>query len=159
MSPSPTPLQWTGTPQLNQVAQSPIQPHLESLQERGINHVSGQHVSVPHHRHCRRLSPYIQPKSTLLKLEAIFLCPVTTDPPKESVPFFPVSSPLDTERLLSGHFAAFSSPGWTAPTLSACLHGRGVPSLASFWCPSSGCTPTGLCFSFTEEKHSTSAWV
>ena len=32
------------------------------------------------------------------------------------------SPPLDTDRPLSGHLAAFSSPGWTAPALSVCPH-------------------------------------
>ena len=41
-----------------------------------------------------------------------------------------------------GHPTAFSSPSWTSPTTSACLHRRGAPDLwASLW-PSSGPTPT-----------------
>ena len=40
-------LQCTGTPQLDQAAQGLIQPGLESLQGRGINHISGQPVPVP----------------------------------------------------------------------------------------------------------------
>ena len=54
-------------------------------------------------------------------------------------------SPLDTDRLLSGHLTAFSSSGCTAPALSACSHRRGVPSLGSFLWLSSGCAPAGLC--------------
>ncbi|XP_075007484.1 centrosomal protein of 128 kDa isoform X12 [Calonectris borealis] len=34
-----------------------------------------------------------------------------------------------TRRLLYGLPGAFSSPGWTIPTLSACLHRRGAPAL------------------------------
>jgi len=59
---SPTPCQ------LYQVAQSLIQPYLESLQGWDINHISGQSVSLPHHAHCKRFFPYIQPKSPSLSL-------------------------------------------------------------------------------------------
>jgi len=46
---------------------------------------TGQPVSVPHHAHCKRLFPYIQPKSTLFKLEAI-------SPSSTNIgPFFPVA--------------------------------------------------------------------
>ena len=48
-----------GQPQSDQVAQSLVQPDLESLQGRGINCNSGQSVPVPHHLHCRRLILYI----------------------------------------------------------------------------------------------------
>ena len=48
-----------GHAQLDQVAQGLIQPGLESLQERGINHLSGQPFPVPHHPHCKRFFPYI----------------------------------------------------------------------------------------------------
>ena len=48
-----------GHPQLHQVAQGLIQPHLESLQGQGINHISGQLVSVPHHPHHKIFFPYI----------------------------------------------------------------------------------------------------
>ena len=37
--------------QLDQVAQSLIQPCLESLQGWGINRISGQPVPMPHHLH------------------------------------------------------------------------------------------------------------
>ena len=78
--------------QLDQVAQGLIQPHLESLQGHspGTHHISGQPVPVPHHPHCKRLFPYVQSKSTLFELEAISPCSITTNPAKESVPFFPV---------------------------------------------------------------------
>ena len=45
--------------QLDQVAQSPVQPDLWCLQGQGIYHLSGQPVSVPHH-------PYLG-KSTYVK--------------------------------------------------------------------------------------------
>jgi len=77
-----------GHAQLNQVAQGLIQPHLESLQGWGINHISRQFVPVPHQPHCKSLFPYIQPKSPLFELEAISPCSVNTDSAKESVPFF-----------------------------------------------------------------------
>ena len=77
--------------QLDQVAQSLIQPHFENLQGWGINHISRQPVPVPHHPHCKRLFPYIQAKPALFKLEAIFPCCITTDPAKETVHFFPVA--------------------------------------------------------------------
>ena len=45
--------------QLDQVAQGLIQPLLESLQGRGIHHLSEQPVPLSHHTHCKRLFPYI----------------------------------------------------------------------------------------------------
>ena len=45
-----------GAPQLDQIAQSLIQPLLESLQGRGI---SGQSVPMPHHPRCKEPFPYI----------------------------------------------------------------------------------------------------
>ena len=80
-----------GHAQLDQVAQGPIQPHLESLQGHGIYHISGQSLPVPHHPHCKRLFPYIQSKSTLFKLEAISPYSIATDFAEESVPFFAVA--------------------------------------------------------------------
>ena len=65
--------------QLSQVAQGLIQPCLESLQGWGINHMSGQPGPLPHDPLCKTFFPYIQPKSTLFKLETISLCPVTMD--------------------------------------------------------------------------------
>ena len=40
--------------QLNQVAQSLVQPDLEILQGRDFHSISGQHVPVPHQPHCKR---------------------------------------------------------------------------------------------------------
>jgi len=74
--------------QLDQVAQSPIQPDLECFQAQGIDHLSGQPVPVFHHPHCKKFLPSIQSKSTLL-----YPCPITTGPIKRSVPVF-VISPL-----------------------------------------------------------------
>ena len=44
--------------QLDQVAQSPVQPDLECLQGQGFYHLSGQ--PVPQHAYCKKLLPYIQ---------------------------------------------------------------------------------------------------
>jgi len=93
MSASPTPLQRTGTAQLDETVQGLIQPGPESLQRWGINHISGQPAAVPHQPPCKRLFPYIQHKPSLFKLELIFYCPITTNPAEESVPFFPVAPP------------------------------------------------------------------
>jgi len=65
-------------------------------------------------------------------------------------PFF-LQSYLDSERQLSGHLRAFSSPGWTAPDLSACLCKQGVPSLGSFLSLSSWCALTGPHLSCAED--------
>jgi len=46
-----------GHPQLDQVAQSPIQPDLECSQGWDIYHLSVQSVSVPHHPHCKKYVP------------------------------------------------------------------------------------------------------
>jgi len=90
-SSSPTPLQLTGTPQIDQIAQGLIHPRLENLQGRSINHISGQPVPVPHHPHCKRLFLDVQTKSTVFKLETIYPCSVTIDPCKEPVPLFPIA--------------------------------------------------------------------
>ena len=67
-----------------------------------------------------------------------------------SVPIFLVSALSGTGRLLHGLPGAFSSPGCTAPTLSAFLHRRGVPSFWSFLWPCSGNALTGPCLSCAE---------
>jgi len=41
-------------PQVDQVAQGLIQPHLESLQGWGSYHIPRLPVPVPHHPHCKR---------------------------------------------------------------------------------------------------------
>jgi len=51
--------------QLDQAAQSPIQPGLECFQGWGTYHLSGQPVTVFHHPHGKKFLPYIQSKSTL----------------------------------------------------------------------------------------------
>lgn len=91
---SPTPLPWAGTPQPHHVAQSLVQPRFDSLQGRSINHISRRAVLVSHCPHWKILFLYIQPKSTLFKLEAISPCSVTANATKESVPFFLVA-PLE----------------------------------------------------------------
>jgi len=70
--------------------------------------------------------------------------------PLWKVPLHPsCRPPSGTGRLLQDHPRAFSSPGWTAPTLSACPNGRGTPALWSSSWPSSGPTPTYPCPSYT----------
>jgi len=81
-----------GHPQLDQVVRGLIQPCLESLLGWSINHITGQPLSVPYHPRCKMLLSNIQPKLTLFKLETISPCSITTDPTKESVPFFSVAS-------------------------------------------------------------------
>ena len=90
---------------------------------------------MPHQPYCKRLFPCIQPKSAFPELEATSPFSVTTAPAKESVLFFPEAPLLHIERPLSGHLRTFSSPGSTAPALSACPHRRGVPFLRSFCGP------------------------
>ena len=41
--------------QLDQVAQSLLQPDLECLQGRSIHRISGQPVPVPHHSYCKNI--------------------------------------------------------------------------------------------------------
>ena len=77
-------------------AQSPIQPDLGCLQGWGIRHQSGQPVPVSHHPQCKNLLPYTQPKPPLFPFETISPCPITTDPKKEFVPFFPYFPALHT---------------------------------------------------------------
>ena len=44
--------------QLDQVAQSPVQPDLECFREWGIYHLSRQLAPVFHHPHCKKFLPY-----------------------------------------------------------------------------------------------------
>ena len=82
-----------GRAQLGHIAQSLIQPGLEYLQGWDIHLLSGQPVPVPQDPDCKRLSPYIQPKSLLFKFETNLSCLIITDPAEESVPFFLVARP------------------------------------------------------------------
>ncbi|KAK4815575.1 LOW QUALITY PROTEIN: hypothetical protein QYF61_004092 [Mycteria americana] len=68
-SSSPTPLQEQGHLQLDQVAQSPIQPDLECFQGWGLHYLSGQLVPVPHHPHVLKGHNKVSPKSSLLQAE------------------------------------------------------------------------------------------
>ena len=43
--------------QLDQVAQSPVQPGLECFQGWGLHYLSGKPVSVFHHTHCKKYPP------------------------------------------------------------------------------------------------------
>jgi len=58
-----------GLLQLDRVAQNPVQPDLECVQGQGIHHISGHPVPMPYHPHCKRLFPYILPKSTFFRFE------------------------------------------------------------------------------------------
>ena len=51
--------------QLDQVAQSPVQPDLECFQGWGPHCLSGQCVPVFHHPHSKKILPSIQSKPTL----------------------------------------------------------------------------------------------
>ena len=51
--------------QLDQGAQSPLEPDFECLQGQSIHHLSGQHVPVPHHTYCKKFLSYIQSKYPL----------------------------------------------------------------------------------------------
>ena len=54
-----------GHPQLDCVAQSPLQPDLGCLQGWGTHHLSGQPVLVLHHLQRKELLPYVQSESPL----------------------------------------------------------------------------------------------
>ena len=60
-----TPCSEQGRLQLDEVAQSPVQPGLECLQGWGTYHLCGQPVPVFHHPHRKKFLPYFQSKSTL----------------------------------------------------------------------------------------------
>jgi len=103
-----------GHPQLDQVAQCPVQPGLECFQGQDFHHISGQPVPVTHHLHCRRLFPSIQPVATLFQFETISPCPITTEPAKESVSFFLIFLPnllkicihlLKKKKKVTAHFS------------------------------------------------------
>ncbi|KAK4814330.1 hypothetical protein QYF61_014844 [Mycteria americana] len=66
---SPTPLQEQGHLQLDQVAQSPIQPDLECFQGWGLRYLSGQPVPVPHHPHLLEGCNKVSPEPSLLQAE------------------------------------------------------------------------------------------
>ena len=61
-SSSPTPGSAQGHLQLDQVAQSPVQPGLERFQGWGLHHLPGQPVPGFHHPHGKKFLPYIQSK-------------------------------------------------------------------------------------------------
>ena len=65
-SKGPTPCHEQGHLQLDQVAQSPVQPERECFQGWGIGHLPGQPVLVPHHTHHNKFLPYIYSESLLL---------------------------------------------------------------------------------------------
>ena len=65
--------------QLDQGAQSPIQPDLEQFQWWGIHSFSGQPVPVPHHPHCKKFLPYVHSKCTLFQLKTVSCALATTE--------------------------------------------------------------------------------
>jgi len=92
--------------QLDQVAQSPVQPGLECFQGWGIYHFSGQPIPVFHHPHCKKFLSYV-----CIYLLLVQNCyPLSYCNKKKSVPSFLMNPPLSTGRLLSGPPRAFSSP-------------------------------------------------
>ena len=105
-------------------------------------------MSVPHHFYCKNLLPYVQSKSPHLKT---FPFALSQQSLLKSLPLRSHRHPLDIKRSLSGLPRALSSPGWTAPDLSACPHREGVPSIGSFLWSSSGCSLTGPHLSCTED--------
>jgi len=72
--------------QLDQAAQSPVQPGLECFQGWGLLYLSGQPVPVFHHPHGKKCLPYIQSKSTLSQFKAIAPCPISTGPAEKIFP-------------------------------------------------------------------------
>ena len=61
---------------------------------------------------------------TLPSNKVIAPCPTATSPPDNIFPIFPIG-PFKYWKAVITSPAAFSSPGWTAPTLSAFPHRRG----------------------------------
>jgi len=85
---------------LNQVAQSPIQPHLEQFQEWGILNFSGQSVAVPHHPHHKKSLLYVQSKFTLFQFKTFSPLLVTMGLGKNISLCLSYKPPSGTERLL-----------------------------------------------------------
>jgi len=79
-----------GRLQLNQAAQSPVQPGLEGFQGWGIDLLPGQPVPVPPHPHCKKFLPYVQPKSTHFSFKATPPCSVATGPAENIFLTFPI---------------------------------------------------------------------
>jgi len=63
--PAQPPCSEQGHLQLDQAAQSPVQPGLESSQGWGIDHLPGQRGPGFHHPHRKKLLPYIQSNPAL----------------------------------------------------------------------------------------------
>jgi len=64
-----------GHAQLNQVAQGLIQPRLESLGGRGVNHISRHPVPVPQHPHCiwKNLDEHDKIPNSLISVKCFLL--------------------------------------------------------------------------------------
>ena len=147
---------------LDQVAQSPIQPGLETPpQGGGIHSFSGQPLPVPHHPYRKEFLPSVQSKSTLLKFEATAPCPVTPCPCKKSLLGFLIG-PL---QVLEGRNKVSPQPSLLQaeqPQLSQPVLTGEVPALRSSLWPSSGPAPTAPCLSCAEGSragHSTPGGV
>jgi len=125
---------------LDQVAQSPIQPDLQSYQGWSIYHISGQHVPVFHHPQSKEFLPYTQSKSIFFWFKIIT---------PFSVPIFRIS-PLSVLKDCYKVSLELSLLQAEQSHLSAFAHSRRVPSLGSFLWPPSGSAPTGPCLSSAE---------
>ena len=64
--------------QLDQVAQSPIQPDLECCQGWGIYHLSGQSVPVFHHPRCKNFFLISSLNLPSFSLKLLTFCPIAT---------------------------------------------------------------------------------
>jgi len=88
----PTPCNEQGHPQLHQCSEPhPVWRWVSA--GMGHHHLSGQHLPAPRFPYCKKFLSYIQSKSPLFQFETISLCPVTTNPAKESAPFLLIASP------------------------------------------------------------------
>jgi len=93
--------------QLDQVAQTPVQPDLECFQGCGIYQLSGQIFPVFHHPyHCKKFLPHKQSKSALFYFRSIALCHTSTGPTKKFVPIFLI----DLLQVLEGCYKVSLEP-------------------------------------------------
>ncbi|KAK4816838.1 hypothetical protein QYF61_023902 [Mycteria americana] len=98
--------------QLDQAAQSPIQPDLECLQGWGIYHLSGQPVPVFHHHHCKNVFLISSLNLTSFSLKPLPFVLLLQALPKSLSPSFlqaeqcPLSQPFLIEEVFqpSHHF-------------------------------------------------------
>ena len=103
--------------QLHQGAQSPIQPKFEHISRNGVFTTSLGNLF-------QCFTNLILKIFILLSSINISPCPVAIDSAKESVPFF-LSSPLDSEKPLSGHLSLLFSR-LNSPSSLSCPHSKSV---------------------------------